>query len=161
VAKTVVAGLTVAAVLALAQARVNRSDANTPARAVGALRAISSAQHSYASTNGGYARSLRALTAPCPGRPSAFLSPDVGNDPTVTGGYEIRLRATAPVADGRRDCNGKPMASGYYATAVPVRPSRGLTDAFAVDEHQAIWYDVTGVAPTPPFRAAGTVQQLR
>jgi hypothetical protein len=41
-----------------------------------------------------------------------------------------------------------------------VERHQGATNAFAVDQNQVIWYDVTGVAPTPPFHETRTLRQL-
>ena len=159
-AKTIVAGLTMAAVFAIAQVDMKRSESGAEASAIGSLRAIASAQASHAAAYGGYSRSLRALGTPCPGVSTGFLSPDIGSDPTIKSGYEIRLHPATASAH-RRDCHGEPMANGYHATAVPVQRSGGAVHAFAVDENQVIWFDDTGVAPTPPFRATSSVRPLQ
>jgi len=159
-AKTIVAGLTVAAVFAIAQIDLKRSESGAEASAIGSLRAISSAQAIHAAAYGGYARSLRALSTPCPGVSTGFVSPDLGRDPAIKSGYEIRLEPAA-LSTNRRDCHGDPTASGYHATAVPVQRSGGTARAFAVDETQVIWVDDTGVAPTPPFRETRTVRRLQ
>jgi hypothetical protein len=160
VARIIVSGLVVAAVIAVTQIRVNRSEGNAEATAIGTLRAISSAQAAYVGLYGGYARSLRVLSAPCAGSSAGMVSPDLGNDPTVKNGYEIRLRVMPPFESDRRDCNGQPIASTYVATAVPVERHQGATNAFAVDQTQVIWSDDTGVAPTPPFHETRTLRQL-
>ena len=160
-AKTIAAGFTVAAVLALAQVRVERSESGAQASAIGTLRAISSAQSAYAAVNGGYARSLETLSEACSGASPGFISPDLDKDPTVKAGYEIRLQVASPVASARLDCHGQPTASAYYATAVPVRPGAAETRAFAVDQNQVIWYSDSGVAPTPPFHETTTARPLR
>ena len=159
-AKTIVAGLTVAAVFAIAQIDLKRSESGAEASAIGSLRAISSAQAIHAGAYGAYARSLRALSTPCPGVSTGFVSPDLGRDPAIKVGYEIRLHPAPPSAD-RRDCHGEPMATGYHATAVPMQRSGGAARAFAVDQSQIIWVDETGVAPTPPFRETLTVRPLQ
>jgi hypothetical protein len=123
-AKTIVAGLTVAAVFAIAQIDLKRSESGAEASAIGSLRAISSAQAIHAGAYGAYARSLRALSTPCPGVSTGFVSPDLGRDPAIKVGYEIRLHPAPPSAD-RRDCHGEPMATGYHATAVPMQRSGG------------------------------------
>lgn len=159
-AKTIVAGLTVAAVFAIAQIDLKRSESGAEASAIGSLRAISSAQATHAAAYGGYARSLRALSTPCPGVSIGYLSPDIGSDPAIKSGYEIRLHSAALSAD-RRDCHGEPTASGYHATAVPVQRGGGAARAFAVDQNEIIWLDDSGVAPTPPFRETRTVRPLQ
>jgi len=160
-ARTIAAGFTVVAVLALAQVRVDRSESGAQASAIGTLRAISSAQSAYAVVNGGYARSLETLSEACRAGSSAFLSPDISTDPTVKHGYEIRLDPAPPAAASRPDCHGQPTAPAYYATAVPVQRSTAATRAFAVDQNQVIWYSDTGVAPTPPFHETSTVRPVR
>jgi len=159
-AKTIAAGFTVAAVLALAQVRVDRSESGAQASAIGSLRAITSAQSAYAAAYGGYARSLAALSAPCPGQSGGFISPDLSSDPTTKSGYEIRLESASPTTASRRDCDGQPTASAYYATAVPVQRT-AATRAFAVDQNQVIWYSDTAVAPAPPFHETSTIHSLR
>src|SRR5436853_5816541 len=77
VARTIFVGFTVAAVVAIAQTHVNRSDRNAEATAIGALRAISSAQSNHVAVYGGYARSLHALSTLCPAVSTGFISPDL------------------------------------------------------------------------------------
>ena len=160
-AKTIAAGFMVAAVLALAQVRTSRSESGAQASAIGSLRAISSAQSIYAAEYGGYARSLAALSAPCPGQTSGFISPDLATDPTVKSGYEIRLAPAPPAAASRVDCHRQPTANAFYATAVPVEPGSSQAFAFAVDENQVVWYSVSGVAPMPPFHETSTIHRLQ
>ena len=159
-AKTIVAGLTVATVFVIAQIDLKRSESGAEASAIGSLRAISSAQANHAAAYGGYARSLRALSTPCPGVSTGFVSPDIASDPVVKFGYEIRLHPATLSANGR-DCHGEPTANGYYATAVPVQRGGGAARAFAVDGAEVIWMDETGVAPTLPFRETSTVRPLQ
>ena len=159
--KTIIYGLTVTTVFAIAQINVQRSESGAEASAIGALRAVSFAQQFYADTNGGYAPSLSTLAGGCAGAQHGFVSPDLGTDPAIVSGYAIRLHATPPAADRHLDCHGTRTAAAYYATAEPVQRGRGATRAFAVDQNAAIWYDVAGVAPTPPFRETATVRQLR
>jgi streptogramin lyase len=160
-AKVIAAGFTVAAVLALAQVRIDRSESGAQASAIGSLRAITSAQATYAAAYGGYARSLAALSAPCPGASGGFISPDLSSDPTMKSGYEIRLESTPPAAASRPDCRGQLTASAYYATAVPVEPGSNKPRAFAVDQNQVIWYSDTAVAPAPPFHETSAIHSLR
>jgi len=153
--------VTLLTIFAFTGINVRRSEPNPEARAISALRAVSSAQQVYARTSGGYAQSLRALATACPGFSHGFVSPDVGNDPVIVSGYEIRLHATPQGADGRLDCHGTPSAKAYYATAVPVQPTHVAMRAFAVDQNGAIWYDMTGTAPMLPFHSSATVRQLQ
>jgi hypothetical protein len=158
--KTLAVGLTCGVVFAGTQADLNRSErAGGEAHAIGALRAIASAQASYAAVNGGFAPSLRTLSTAC--SRSGFVSPDLGKDPALFGGYEVRLQPGARTASGRLDCDGNVTAAGYYATATPRSRGRPAARAFAVDEIGVIWSDATGVAPKPPFRETSTIKQLQ
>jgi hypothetical protein len=159
VVKTLAVGLTCGIVFAFAQINVSRSERPREAHAIGALRAIVSAQVSYAAVNGGFALSLRTLSTACSRGPHGFVSPDLGRDPTVFDDYEVRLQPGRRAASGRLDCDGNATATGYYATAVPLRRDQSASRAFAVDEIGVIWYDGTGVAPTPPFHQTSTVRQ--
>jgi hypothetical protein len=162
VVKTLAAGLTCGVVVALAQADLNRSE-RIPgeAHAIGALRAIVSAQASYAAINGGFAPSLTTLSTACSRGPHAFVSPDLGRDPAVFGDYEVRMQPGPRSASGRLDCDGNVTTAAYYATAIPLTRGRRERPAFAVDEIGAIWYDATGVPPKPPFHETSTVKPLR
>jgi hypothetical protein len=161
VLKALISGVTILSVFAFTQMNVSRSEPRAEARAITALRAVSSAQQVYAHTGGGYAQSLRTLATACPGSSHGFVSPEVGMDPVIMDGYDIRLHATPHSADGRVDCHGTPTAKAYYATAVPVPPARLAMRAFAVDQSGAIWYDTTGTALTLPFHSTPTVRRLQ
>jgi hypothetical protein len=157
--KTIIYGLTLTTVFAIAQVNVQKGESGVEASAIGALRAVWSAQQLFADTNRGYASSLSTLAGGCAGASPGFVSPHLGIDPAIVSGYAVRLHATLPATDRHLDCHGTPTAAAYYATAEPVQ--RAGRRAFAVDQNAAIWYDLTGVAPTPPFRETATVRELR
>ena len=140
------------AVPALVRARMTANEA----AAVGALRAINSAQASYASgaASGGFASQLSVLATPCPGGSVGFISPDLASDPTTKSGYVITL-GPGTAAAGPTDCNGTPTRVGYYATAVPT--SAGMTGhrGFATSSRAVIFFDASGVAPTEAAMAPG------
>jgi hypothetical protein len=152
--------LIVVAFIVLWQARLGRRESHE-GPATSALRAINTAQRAYAASagHGGYALELKTLAVPCPGGGPSFLSPDLATDPALRGDYTITLHAGAGARPGPADCNGKATQTAYYVTAEPVTGS-GSTRAFATDETGQIWYDTRGVAPTQPFREAGTVKRL-
>jgi hypothetical protein len=160
-AKIQVLGLTIAAVFVIAEIKVGRGEPAEGALAIGALRAVASAQRAYAALNGGYATSLKMLAAPCSGGQQGFISPNLSSDPTVTRGYEIRLQADAHALTGRVDCHGNPTARAYYATAVPLQRTRTTIRAFAVDQNGVLWYDATGAAPKPPFSETAALKRLQ
>lgn len=112
------------AVPGLMQARQSGNEA----AAIGSLRAINSAQSSYASScgNGFYAPNLANLGTG-PGGTSgvnAFISPDLGSANTVSkSGYSVTMASSIGVAAGApASCNGLAVGAvvqGYYATATP------------------------------------------
>ncbi len=136
----------------LAEARVGRWERRDEASAIGSLAAINKVQSEYAARTGaaGYAGSLAALARPCPGETGAPLSPDLASDPAVKSGYRISLVPTPGAHRVSSDCNGAATYSGYYATAAPISRS-ARRRAFASDETANVWFDVTGVPPSPPF----------
>lgn len=124
--------------------------------ALSALRAIVSAQAAYASRNGGYAQSLEALATPCPMADRAFISPNLGTDPSVIAWYEIYMWPGAPAES--TDCHGNPMTTAFHAAAVPIRDSTDHFPSFGVDQHGVIWSDTSDAARRSPLREARPVQ---
>ncbi len=142
----ILAGITAHHVLA-AKAAANE------ASAVGSIRAIHSGQVSYAATcaPSAYATSLTQLAN---GR---FASPDVAFP--SKNGYNFALTNTLGVA-GPADCNGGASSTAYYLSATPISNLTGIR-AFATNQFGGIWQDTSGVAPTEPFTAGGTVSPLQ
>lgn len=98
------------------------------AAAIGSLRAINSAQSSYASScgNGFYAPNLSNLGTGPGGTAgvNAFISPDLGSANTVSkSGYAVTMASSIGVAaSAPPSCNGLAagaVVQGYYATAAP------------------------------------------
>jgi len=123
------------AVPGLLRARISGNEAS----AIGSLRAVSSAQSTFAAScaNGMYAASLATLgTGPSGG--SAFISPDLGGAATATkSGYTIGMTGTT--ATGGSACNGSgTLTSGYHAWANPVSSSTG-TRYFGTNTTGTIW----------------------
>jgi prepilin-type N-terminal cleavage/methylation domain-containing protein len=145
----VVAAIAVPAVL---RARISANEGS----ALGSLRAIGGAQTSYYSSagHGAYAVLLANLAASCPGSSQPFLSADLGLDPSLKSGYRITLEASASAVNGPLDCNGRPTATDYYATAVPLSTATGLR-GFASTSRSTIYFDPTGAAPTEAAMAPG------
>ena len=69
----------------------------TKRRAIGSLRAISSAETNYAASagRGGYAVQLAVLVLPCPNSTIGFISPDLAVDPSLKSGFQIALSGGA------------------------------------------------------------------
>jgi len=153
--------LIVIVLVVLWQARLGRRESREEP-AIGALGAINRAQRAYAASagHGGYALELKTLATACPDGGPSFLSPGLATDPALRADYKIALHAGAGARPGPTDCNGKATQTAYYVTAEPVTGA-GSARAFATDETGGIWYDTRGIAPTQPFREAGTVKPLQ
>ena len=130
--------VTVVFVVAMGSARVGKQgDDGSAADAIGALRAIHSAQQSFASVcaAGGYAASLNGLVTAPSGSSTGFLSPDF---PVSTTGYAVLLE---PGSDARppetASCNGAEVVSTYFVHA---EPHAGVSGAsFAMHDHSGIY----------------------
>jgi prepilin-type N-terminal cleavage/methylation domain-containing protein len=122
------------AIPGLLRARMSGNEAS----AIGSLRAISSAQSTFAAScaNGLYAQSMATLgTGPSGG--SAFISPDLGASATVVkSGYTISMTGTSATGT---PCNGTgALSSGYHGWADPVSTSTG-TRYFGTNTTGSIW----------------------
>ena len=128
------------AVPGLLRARISGNEAS----AIGSLRAISSAQSTFAAScaNGMYADSLTTLgTGPSGG--SAFISPDLGASATVTkSGYSVSM--TGSSATGTSCTGVTNLASGYRAWADPVSTSTG-TRYFFTNTTGTIWQSTSSI----------------
>jgi type II secretory pathway pseudopilin PulG len=129
------------------------SSAAGSASAVGSMRAINSAELTYALTcgNGFYAPKLTTLgTAPVGSR-EAFLTPSLATADSVThSGYVIQLSAE-PFAGAPATCNG--LAAGaagraFKAAADPASP--GNVRFFATNAGGTIYEDVSTMFATIP-----------
>jgi prepilin-type N-terminal cleavage/methylation domain-containing protein len=139
------------AIPGLLRARMSGNEAS----AIGTMRAITSAQHSYSGTaaRGGYADQLTRLGIYCPGDLVPFLSPDVTVANTVLkSGFTINLVAGSASTPGPLDCIGNPTELRYYATAVAANPGVTGNRAFAVTEIGSIWTNTANSA-VPPTEA--------
>jgi len=123
------------AVPGLLRARISGNEAS----AIGSLRAISSAQSTFAAScaNGLYATGLDILGSG-PSGGSAFISPDLSSGTTILkSGYQVTMTGTA--ATGSTACNGSTgLASGFHAWADPASTSTG-TRYFFTNTTGTIW----------------------
>ena len=129
------------AVPGLLRARISGNEAS----AIGSLRAVSSAQSTFAAScaNGLYAQDMATLgTGPSGG--SAFISPDLGSASTVSkSGYSVSMTGTS--ATGAAACNGATaLASGYHAWADPLSSSTG-TRYFFTNTTGTIWQSTSSI----------------
>ena len=145
------------AVPGLLRARMSGNEAS----AIGSLRAINSAESTFASScgQGGYAVALSVLGTPPAAGQSAFVSPDIATDTTgattVKSGYTVGLGpgGTAALA-GVTSCNGgAAVNAGYTASATPVSGSTG-TRNFGTDARSTIFTNAAAVDPANAVPAA-------
>jgi prepilin-type N-terminal cleavage/methylation domain-containing protein len=122
------------AVPGLLRARISGNEAS----AIGSLRAVSSAQSTFAAScaNGLYAQTLDILGSG-PSGGSAFISPDLGSAASVVkSGYTVSMTGTTQTGTA---CNAATnLASGYHAWADPVSSSTG-TRYFFTNTTGTIW----------------------
>jgi type IV pilus assembly protein PilA len=156
------------AVPGLLRARMSGNEAS----AIGSLRAINSAESTFASScaSGGYAVSLVELSKPPTGTTTTFISPDLALDPTIKSGYTVSLAidgaagVNPAVTPAANICNGAASAaSSYFAGAAPVTPGSTGGRMFATDARGTIFYTnlgtVTGIAN--PIVQSATVAPLQ
>jgi type IV pilus assembly protein PilA len=134
------------AVPGLLRARQSGNEAS----AIGSMRAINSAQSTFAAScgNGFYSPTLTNLgTAPAGG--TAFISPDLGAAASVSkSGYTVTMGSSSGVAaSAPASCNGLAagaVVQGYNATATPA--AGGGTRAFGTNTTGTIFQQVSQVA---------------
>jgi type IV pilus assembly protein PilA len=134
------------AVPGLLRARQSGNEAS----AIGSLRAVNSAQSTFAAScgNGFYSPDLPNLgVAPAGG--TAFISPDLSGAASVTkSAYTVTMGSTSGVAaTAPASCNGLvagAVVQGYNATATPT--AGGGTRAFGTNTSSTIFFAVSQVA---------------
>ena len=141
------------AVPGLLRARMSGNESS----AIGSLRAINSAEASYASSAspGGYAVDLVVLVEPCPGSTQGFISPDLGATTSLKSGYEITLANGTGAEDVAADCNGDMSRSVYYSTAHPVTHGSTGNRSFGTTAGGSIFFTLTATPPTEAQMAPG------
>jgi hypothetical protein len=134
------------------------------ASAIGSMRAINSAQVTYAAScgGGGYAQSLVDLADPPDANGTPFISPDLGTGVTVTkSGYDIVLGPgvdNTAVLAAAATCNGTNSFSDYHASGEPTDFGDSGTRNFATNQTGTIWQKFTAGAIAAGM-AGGTVLQ--
>lgn len=148
------------AIPGLMRARMSGNEAS----AIGSLRALNSAQATYASAcaAGNYAN-LWANLAPGVGQP--YLSTDLTTAPNRKSGYNFTLAAGVGNVAGPNDCNAAATGSTYYATGVPVTAGSTGGRAFATNQAATIWQDTAAQGAAAPaeaaFAIAGTISPIQ
>jgi type IV pilus assembly protein PilA len=145
----------VSAISVPAMLRARRS--GNEAAAIGSVRALNSAESSYAAAagKGGFSPTLATLAASCPGSSVGFISPDLSTDPSTKSGYIVTMAASATSSPGPNDCNGVGTETAYYVTAIPVAAGLSGQRGFASSAAGTIFFDLAGVAPTEAQMAPG------
>jgi prepilin-type N-terminal cleavage/methylation domain-containing protein len=136
------------AVPGLLRARQSGNEAS----AIGSLRAINSAQSTYAAScgSGFYSPDLPNLGTPPTGGGTPFISPDLGTagGPAAIdkSGYNVTMSsASGPAATAPASCNGLAagaVVQGYNATATP--NAGGGVRSFGTNTSGTIYQDNTG-----------------
>ena len=152
---------TIAILAAIALPNVLRARiAANEASALASLRVIHTAQSTFASECGGngYAQRLADLVTPPAGSSHAFISPDLGADPTLKSGYVVTLEEeNAPGAvdmlPAGASCNASaaPTVSTYWVGAGPLHIGITGQRAFAIDRTGVLYQNVGGAAIANPI----------
>src|SRR5437588_12714962 len=157
---------TIAVLAAIAVPNVLRARiAANEASALASLRVIHTAQSTFASECGGngYAQRLADLTRPPVGSSHAFISPDLGADPSVKTGYTVTLEeengvGAVDILPAGASCNASaaPTVSEFWAGATPLHIGLTGQRAFAIDRAGVLYQNLGGAAianPIPPGTA--------
>ncbi len=134
------------------------------ASAIGSIRAISSAEATYAAScgGGGYAQSMADLAkVPTGGVP--FISPDLATDGVTKSGYIVNVDPgtdTTVVTAAASTCNTAAAAAiaSFFAEAHPVTVGSTGQRSFATDHRGTIYQLATGVAIVPAMTGASILQ---
>jgi type IV pilus assembly protein PilA len=145
------------AVPGLLRARMSGNEAS----AIGSMRAISSAQAAFSSSNsGGYAVTLEVLSAPCTGTGQGFISPDLATSNVVKSGYTVTMAGQSAAIANVVACSGAgDVHPDFAATAVPLSGSTG-SRSFGTMAAGAIFFTnsvTTAPTPTEMTDGSGTV----
>ena len=155
------------AIPGLLAARMSGNEAS----AIGSLRAINSAQSTYASScaNGNYATTLTDLIALPPGSNAGFVSPDLSpvNNPgvgvgavsksgfnVILGPGAVLLPATAAPCNSANGAG--PAIPTYFASAAPNAIGSTGRRSFGTDQRATIYQNQAGLPWTEPLVTAAT-----
>jgi len=132
------------AVPGLLRARQSGNEAS----AIGSVRAINSAQATYAAScgGGGYANNLAGLSTP-PAGGVPFISPDLAtaNVPPGKSGYLVNTVAAGVVVLAANTCNGiVPSNTDYIATSTPITVGTTGQRSFGSDARGTIFQKADG-----------------
>jgi hypothetical protein len=116
---------------------------------IGSLRAIHSAQATFAATcgEGWFASSLESL-ATAPDRGVPFVNRELTADPTIRSGYSIAVVGAASEADAPVACNGTRAVSAYFVSATPLEARSSRERFFATNQTGTIFQSESPIAVT-------------
>jgi prepilin-type N-terminal cleavage/methylation domain-containing protein len=126
--------------------------AGNESSAIGSMRAINSAQSTYASScaAGGYAVDLADLAKLPANSTAAFISPDLNVNNVQKSGYYVNIGPGAAAVNlvPGTTCNaaGTTPMTGYFAEAHPITVGTTGQRSFGTDTRATIFFDVTGAA---------------
>jgi type IV pilus assembly protein PilA len=153
--------LAAVAVPGILRARV----ASLESAAVGSMRAIISAETTYASScgHGGYAQTLDDLSKPATGSVQLFISPDVPANGVAKSGYIMNVSAdlsASVVVSGLSTCNESTLdaVSGYFAEAHPVSIGISGQRSFATDTRGSLYASMAGTIIAPGMSGASPLR---
>jgi len=139
--------------------------ASLESAALGSMRAINSAETTYASScgHGGYAQTLDDLSKPATGSAQLFISPDVPANGVAKSGYIMNVSAdlsASVVASATATCNAATLdpVSSYFAEAHPVSIGISGQRSFATDTRGSLYSDMSGSVIAPGMSGASPLR---
>jgi len=152
----VVAIIGVLAVIAVPGLLTSRRAGNEVS-AIGSLKAINTAQLTFAAScgHGFYAASLSNLaTPPASVSGEGFIGPDLGSDPSLKSSYTVTLTPGEVVQGIPPSCNGAPVVSSYFVSASPT--AGGGVRFFGTNQGGTIFQSTSTIPVTQSGIPSGT-----
>jgi len=143
------------AVPGLLRARMSGNEAS----AIGSLRAVNSAQSTFAAScgSGFYAPTLLRLgTPPTVGGGDGFIGTDLSTDPSIKSSYTVAVTAGAAAAGAPASCNGAAagtVVSTFFVSASPT--AGGGVRFFGTNQGGTIYQSTAAVPATQNGAPAG------
>ena len=136
--------------------------AGNEASAIGSLRAINSAQSTYAAScgNGFYAPTLANLaTAPAAVGGDGFIGTDLSQDPSIKSGYTIAMTGGPAATGAPTSCNGADVVTTYFVGASP-NPGGGVRH-FGTNQGGTIYQATDTIAATQSGAPGGSAMPIQ
>jgi prepilin-type N-terminal cleavage/methylation domain-containing protein len=127
----------------LVRARISGNEAST----IGSLRAVNSAEQTYAWScgQGRYAGTLEDLHRGTAARAEGFISSDLATSNVAKSGYRVNVEGGSPAPAGVTGCNNAlSLTETYYASAVPLTANLTGHRWFGTNQGGAIFQSTTG-----------------